>query len=142
MKKIRNHVRVGIFLLCASSVFWNCENGKSSDKEDSLKNLAFILGSGSPLKDVTDADCTDPAPAFATLGQAGTTATCSTCHSGGNTNAGFDITSYNGVRNRVTVGNPKGSLLFIKINSGSMRIYNNNSINKAVYCWTLKGANP
>ncbi|RHX85774.1 LIC11213 family lipoprotein [Leptospira stimsonii] len=142
MNQIRNHVRVGLVLLCISSVFWNCENTKSSDKEDSLKTLAFLLGSSSPLTDITDADCTDPAPAFSTLGQAGTTATCSSCHNAGNANAGLDITSFNSVRNRVTVGNPKGSLLFIKINSGSMRIYNNNAINKAVYCWTLKGANP
>ncbi|AOP34821.1 hypothetical protein A0128_13765 [Leptospira tipperaryensis] len=142
MNKIHNHVRIGIVLLFVSSIFWNCENQKSSDKEDSLKNLGFLLGSTTPLKEVTDADCTDPAPAFATLGVAGTTATCSTCHSAGNANAGLDITSYSSVRNRVTVGNPKGSLLFIKINSGSMRLYNNNSINKAVYCWTLKGANP
>ncbi|MBM9502350.1 hypothetical protein JWG44_19030 [Leptospira sp. 201903071] len=142
MNQIQNRVLMGIVLLCAFSIFGNCESEKSSDKEDPLKNLALLLGSSAPLTEVTDADCTDAAPAFSTLGQAGTTATCATCHSASNANAGFDITSYNSVRNRVTVGNPKGSLLFTKINTGSMRLYNTNSINKAIYCWTLKGANP
>lgn len=131
-----------LFLFCILLVSANCKNEKSSDKEGILQYYALLLGSSAPLTNITDADCTDPAPAFATLAQAGTTASCSNCHNAGNANAGFDITSFNSTLNRVTVGNPRGSLLFNKINSGSMRIYNNNSINKAVYCWTLKGGNP
>ncbi|PKA26860.1 LIC11213 family lipoprotein [Leptospira meyeri] len=129
-------------LLLALSIFVNCKNEKSSDKEGVLQYYALLLGSSAPLTEITDADCTDPAPTFVTLGQAGTTATCSNCHNAGNANAGFDITSYNSTRNRITVGNPRASLLFNKINSGSMRIYNTNAINKAIYCWTLKGGNP
>ncbi|WP_425528803.1 LIC11213 family lipoprotein [Leptospira bourretii] len=132
----------GFVLLLVLSVFLNCRNEKSSDKEGVLESYALLLGSSTPLAEITDADCTDPAPTFATLSQAGTTTTCANCHNAGNANAGFDITSYNSTKNRITVGNPRGSLLFNKINTGSMRIYNTNSINKAVYCWTLKGANP
>ncbi|EMY60252.1 hypothetical protein LEP1GSC203_0783 [Leptospira terpstrae serovar Hualin str. LT 11-33 = ATCC 700639] len=72
---------------------------------------------------ITDADYTDPAPTFAT---------CSNCHNADNANAGFDITSLNSTKNQATVGNPRGSLLFNKINKGSMKIYNNNSSNKAI----------
>nr|WP_226992942.1 hypothetical protein [Leptospira biflexa] len=131
-----------LVILLTLSFFVSCKNEKSSDKEGVLQYYALLLGSSAPLAEITDADCTDPAPTFASLGQAGTTATCSNCHNAGNANAGFDITSYNSTRNRITVGNPKGSLLFNKINSGSMRIYNTNAINKAIYCWTLKGGNP
>ncbi|TGM74018.1 hypothetical protein EHR01_10900 [Leptospira mtsangambouensis] len=132
----------GLVLLLSLSIFLNCRNEKSSDKEGVLESYALLLGSITPLSEITDADCTDPAPAFVTLGQAGTTTTCANCHNVSNANAGFDITSYNSTKNRITIGNPRGSLLYNKINTGSMRIYNTNSINKAVYCWTLKGANP
>ncbi|AVV49556.1 MULTISPECIES: LIC11213 family lipoprotein [Leptospira] len=136
MKKIHNSF---LLVLCLS--LGNCQNEKSSDKEDSLRFLAFLLNSTTPLKELTNADCADPAPAFSTLNQAGT-GSCSTCHNASNSNAGFDVTSYNSVRNRVTVNDPKNSLLFQKINTGSMRVNNNESINKAVFCWILKGANP
>ncbi|ALO26965.1 LIC11213 family lipoprotein [Leptospira borgpetersenii] len=141
MKKILKPFQFGILAFYLCSILWNCQNEKSSDKEDSLKLLAFLLNSTAPLKELTNADCTDPAPAFSTLNQAGT-GSCSTCHNTNNANAGFDATSYNSVRNRVTVTDPKNSLLFQKINTGSMRINNNDSINKAVFCWILKGANP
>ncbi|EMO61967.1 LIC11213 family lipoprotein [Leptospira borgpetersenii] len=141
MKKIHKPFQFGILAFYLCSILWNCQNEKSSDKEDSLKLLAFLLNSTAPLKELTNADCTDPAPAFSTLNQAGT-GSCSTCHNTNNANAGFDATSYNSVRNRVTVTDPKNSLLFQKINTGSMRINNNDSINKAVFCWILKGANP
>ncbi|ABJ75648.1 LIC11213 family lipoprotein [Leptospira borgpetersenii] len=141
MKKIHKPFQFGILAFYLCSILWNCQNEKSSDKEDSLKLLAFLLNSTAPLKELTNADCTDPAPAFSTLNQAGT-GSCSTCHNTNNANAGFDATFYNSVRNRVTVTDPKNSLLFQKINTGSMRINNNDSINKAVFCWILKGANP
>lgn len=142
MSKINKRRFLGTVLVCVFFVFGNCKNEKSSDDAGVLAYYALILGSSAPLNEITDADCTDPAPTFSTLGQAGTSTTCASCHNAGNANAGFDITSFNSTKNRVTVGNPRGSLLFNKINSGSMRIYNNNSINKAIYCWTLKGANP
>ncbi|RHX79719.1 hypothetical protein DLM76_00390 [Leptospira yasudae] len=143
MKEKHNRWTIGILILALglSSILLACQNEKSSDKEDSLRNLAFLLGSAAPLKELSNSDCTDPAPAFSTLNAAGTS-TCSTCHNASNANAGFDITSYNAVRNRVVVNDPRNSLLFQKINSGTMRIYNNDSINKAVFCWILKGANP
>ncbi|TGL93499.1 hypothetical protein EHQ76_17645 [Leptospira barantonii] len=141
MKEVQKRFSFVILVLCVFSFVVDCQNEKSSDKEDSLKNLAFLTGSATPLKEVTSADCTDPAPAFATLNQSGT-GTCTTCHNPSNANAGFDITSYAAVRNRIVVNDPKNSLLFIKINSGTMRIYNNDSINKAVFCWIQKGANP
>lgn len=141
MKEVQKRFSFVILILFVFSFLLDCQNEKSSNKEDSLKNLALLTGSSTPLKEVTNADCTDPTPAFATLNQSGT-GTCTTCHNPSNSNAGFDITSYAAVRNRIIVGDPKNSLLFIKINSGSMRIYNNNSINKAVFCWILKGANP
>ncbi|MGV3664701.1 MAG: LIC11213 family lipoprotein [Leptospira bouyouniensis] len=142
MSKIQMFKPIVLVILFTLSFFVSCKNEKSSDKEGILQYYALLLGSSAPLAEISDADCTDPAPTFASLGQAGTTATCSNCHNAGNANAGFDITSYNSTRNRITVGNPKGSLLFNKINSGSMRIYNTNAINKAIYCWTLKGGNP
>ncbi|AXR61821.1 LIC11213 family lipoprotein [Leptospira mayottensis] len=140
MKKINKPFQFGILALYLCSFLWNCQSEKSSNKEDSLKLLAFLLNSMTPLKELTNADCTDPTPTFSTLNQAGT-GSCSTCHNANNANAGFDVTSYNSVRNRVTVSDPKNSLLFQKINTGSMRVNNNDSINKAVFCWILKGAN-
>ncbi|EMY76473.1 putative lipoprotein [Leptospira weilii serovar Ranarum str. ICFT] len=141
MKEIRKPFQIGILIFCLCSVLWSCQNEKSSDEEDSLKFLALLLNSSAPLKEPTNADCTDAAPAFSTLNQAGTS-TCATCHNAGNPTSGFDVTSYSAVRTRVTVNDPKNSALFQKINTGSMRINNNDSINKAVYCWILKGANP
>ncbi|EMK04165.1 MULTISPECIES: LIC11213 family lipoprotein [Leptospira] len=141
MKEICKSFSIGILIFCICSILWSCQDEKSSDKEDSLKLMAFLLNSTAPLQEPTSADCTNPAPAFSTLNQAGTSS-CATCHNPSNLNAGFDVTSYNSVRSRVTVNDPKNSLLFQKINTGSMRINNNDSINKAVFCWILKGANP
>ncbi|UOG29463.1 LIC11213 family lipoprotein [Leptospira noguchii] len=138
MKGICKPFSIGILIFCICSVLWNCQDEKSSDKEDSLKLMAFLLNSTAPLSEPTSADCTNPAPAFSTLN----TSSCATCHNPSNLNAGFDVTSYNSVRSRVTVNDPKNSFLFQKINTGSMRINNNDSINKAVFCWILKGANP
>ncbi|XDD51222.1 c-type cytochrome domain-containing protein [Leptospira sp. WS92.C1] len=131
------------FLLIALSTFLffvACQDKKSSDQEDDLKTLAFLLNSNTPLDPLSAADCTVPAPTFLSLNQA--TTTCASCHNPGNANAGFDITSYASVLNRVVVNQPNSSLIFQKINSGSMRGFNNNSINKAVFCWIQNGANP
>ncbi len=106
MKEICKSFSIGILIFCICSILWNCQDEKSSDKEDSLKLMTFLLNSTAPLQEPTSADCTNSAPAFSTLNQAGTSS-CATCHNPSNLNAGFDITSYNSVRSRVTVNDPK-----------------------------------
>ncbi|TGK29027.1 hypothetical protein EHQ12_00945 [Leptospira gomenensis] len=142
MQTVQKFVFVAVLAIFFAVSFQDCQNKKSSDEEETLKSLGYLLGGSTPLKELSAADCTDPAPTFATLGASGISGTCSNCHNPGNANAGFDVTSYTAVLNRVVAGNPQSSLLFQKINTGSMRVFNNNDINKAVFCWIQKGANP
>ena len=127
---MKKSLGLGLFLI----VILNCSQKKKSPDYSSLYPL--ITGqSTTPTCSAT--------PSFSTLAAAGTTTNCISCHGiGGTAQALMDITSYTSVKSHVTIGNPNNSSLYAKITTGNMATYSNSSINNAVYCWILGGANP
>ncbi|HNO25946.1 MAG TPA: hypothetical protein PKK94_23390, partial [Leptospiraceae bacterium] len=63
------------------------------------------------------------------------------CHSGGSPSGGYDLSTYSGMKTRVS-SVPETSLLYQKITTGSMAVNSNTSFNQLVYCWIKGGALP
>lgn len=124
----------------------NCES-KSSDDEEKKRILAAIALSrflGSSGSTLNASACATTAPTFSSLASAGVANTCarSGCHVGSSPASGFDATSLTATTSRVIARNPSGSLLYQKVNGGSMAVYTNSQINTAIFCWIQGGALP
>ncbi len=145
----RNHIlvvmkNIKIFLVCFFSLFilFGCQKN-SSDKQESQKILlGLALSSFTNTKPTTSQQITctanDPTSFNSLLTKL---SNCQSCHSGANPSANFDITSYSKVSSLVKAGDPKNSFLYQKVTTGSMAVHSNASINQAIYCWILNGAN-
>lgn len=123
-------------------MFLNCES-KSSDEEERNRLLAGIaLNRYLAAAPSTNTSCTTSAPTFSSLAAAGVTTSCakSGCHIGSSPASGFDATSFSAASSRVTAKNPSGSLLYQKVNAGSMSVYTSSQINTAIFCWIQGGA--
>lgn len=141
MKKRAFDVSLFFITLFFGVFIQNCENNSSDQAaKDQQKLLISALAVSGSATNPTAINCSDPAPAFSTLGAAGTSASCakSGCHNTATAQNGLDMSNYSSVKQRTTTGNPAGSLLYTKITSGSMAGYTNGTINAAVYCW-IKG---
>ena len=128
----------------------NCES-KNSDDEEKKRAIAGLLinsvtgnatiGSSSNSSSV---GCSSTAPTFSTLAAAGVTSNCakSGCHVGSSPQNGLDMSSYNSVITKVTAKNGSASLLYQKVNGGTMQQYTTSQITTAIYCWIQGGALP
>jgi hypothetical protein len=120
----------------------NCNYVSSSDKEKEIAERAILLNFLTARPTTTSArSCEVAAPAFSTLKTAGFESSCgrSGCHDG---TTRFQVTNYSQVRALTVPSNADNSLLFTKQSTGSMVIYTNPTIDKAIYCWIQGGANP
>lgn len=134
-------ISISIIILIS---FMNCES-KSSDDEENKRILAAIaLSRFTTTTSTTNTACANTAPTFSSLATAGVTNTCarSGCHVGSSPASGFDATSLTSSTSRVIARNPNGSLLYQKVNGGSMAVYTNSQINTAIFCWIQGGALP
>ncbi|HMV41429.1 MAG TPA: hypothetical protein PK079_02920 [Leptospiraceae bacterium] len=145
MKKEKLYTVSALFLLIT---LFNCEN-KSSDEEEKKRLITGILintatGSTSSASSSSSTACSVSTPAFSSLASAGTTTNCarSGCHVGSSPQSGLDMTNYSSVLSRVSSKNPSGSILYQKINGGSMQQYTTSQITTAIFCWIQGGALP
>ena len=132
------------------SIFsFNCES-KNSDNEEKQRVIAGVLinnvtgGTSSSSSSSSTVVCSNSAPTFSTLATAGVTSNCarSGCHVGSSPQSGLDMTSYNSVISKVTPRNGSGSLLYQKVNGGSMQQYTTSQITTVIFCWIQGGALP
>ena len=141
-----------IFFLCIvllNSFLVNCQS-KNSDNEEKQRVIAGVLinnvtgGTSSSSSSSSTVVCSNSAPTFSTLATAGVTSNCarSGCHVGSSPQSGLDMTSYNSVISKVTPRNGSGSLLYQKVNGGSMQQYTTSQITTAIFCWIQGGALP
>lgn len=135
-------------ILIVISTLVNCES-KSSDDEEKKRLFTGILLNGSSATSTSTSttssvSCSVATPAFSTLASAGTTSNCakSGCHVGSSPQNGLDMTSYSSVITKVTAKNPSGSLLYQKVNGGTMQQYTTSQITTAIFCWIQGGALP
>lgn len=136
------------FILLLIVQVMNCES-KNSDNEEKQRVLAGIVvnnitGGSTSSASASSIVCSNSAPTFSTLATAGVTSNCakSGCHIGSSPQSGLDMTSYSSVLTKVTAKNGSGSLLYQKINGGTMQQYTTSQITTAVYCWIQGGALP
>jgi len=137
--------RLGFFLILLSLITCSRSN-------DSKNNNALIISLlyNNYKNSQSDYNCkTSPSPlsfadfrtAIDTLNTSGYK--CSECHGANTAQANFIITNYSSVGERVLPGNPKGSILYFKVQpGGSMNAYSNANVRQAIYCWIANGANP
>jgi hypothetical protein len=144
---IKNIIFLCIVLL--NSFLVNCQS-KNSDNEEKQRVIAGVLinnvtgGTSSSSSSSSTVVCSNSAPTFSTLATAGVTSNCarSGCHVGSSPQSGLDMTSYNSVISKVTPRNGSGSLLYQKVNGGSMQQYTTSQITTAIFCWIQGGALP
>ena len=144
---IKNMIFLCIVLL--NSFLLNCQS-KNSDNEEKQRVIAGVLinnvtgGTSSSSSSSSTVVCSNSAPTFSTLATAGVTSNCarSGCHVGSSPQSGLDMTSYNSVISKVTPRNGSGSLLYQKVNGGSMQQYTTSQITTAIFCWIQGGALP
>jgi|JI9StandDraft_1071089.scaffolds.fasta_scaffold00568_12 hypothetical protein len=144
---IKNIIFLCIVLL--NSFLLNCQS-KNSDNEEKQRVIAGVLinnvtgGTSSSSSSSSTVVCSNSAPTFSTLATAGVTSNCarSGCHVGSSPQSGLDMTSYNSVISKVTPRNGSGSLLYQKVNGGSMQQYTTSQITTAIFCWIQGGALP
>lgn len=144
---IKNIIFLCIVLL--NSFLLNCQS-KNSDNEEKQRVIAGVLinnvtgGTNSSSSSSSTVVCSNSAPTFSTLATAGVTSNCarSGCHVGSSPQSGLDMTSYNSVISKVTPRNGSGSLLYQKVNGGSMQQYTTSQITTAIFCWIQGGALP
>lgn len=145
------------FLLLFVLQFSNCES-KSSDDEEKLRAAAGmiinrLIGTTSTTTTTSStgtttgnasSGCSSSTPSFSSLSSAGVNSSCarSGCHVGSSPQNGLDMSSYSSVLSKVTPNNPNGSVLYQKVNGGSMQIYTTSAINTAIFCWIQGGALP
>ena len=126
---------VCIFFLCF--VLHNCTN-HTADKENTTRaqNALFLNQLINSTK-ITNPTCETASPKFSTLKDAGFETNCGSCHNG----TYFQATSYSSVQNLTVAGNAASSNLYQKQSlGGSMYVYTNVAINKAIYCWIQGGS--
>jgi len=126
------------FAIFASTILAGCSYGSADKQKADTQLISSLLQCGPPKNCVITA----ASPSFSTLALAGTTTSCTTCHSGANLNAGLDITSYSSVLARVRAGDASCSLLYQKITGGSMAGNSTPAINSAVLNWIQGCAAP
>lgn len=144
---IKNIIFLCIVLL--NSFLLNCQS-KNSDNEEKQRVIAGVLinnvtgGTNSSSSSSSTVVCSNSAPTFSTLATAGVTSNCarSGCHVGSSPQSGLDMTSYNSVISKVTPRNGSGSLLYQKVNGGSMQQYTTSQITTAIFCWIQGGVLP
>jgi len=142
------------FLLLFVLLFSNCEN-KNSDDEEKLRATAGLIinrltgttttnSSTGTTPGTIGSGCSNSAPSFSSLSSAGVNNNCalSGCHVGSSPQNGLDMSNYNSVLSKVFPNNPNGSVLYQKVNGGSMQIYTTSTINTAIFCWIQGGALP
>lgn len=132
-------------ILLILTLLINCQS-KNSDEEEKKRILAGVLisrfATGSSSTTSSNVSCAVATPNFSTLASAGVNSSCgrSGCHSGSSPQSGYDATSYSSTLSRVTARNANGSLIYQKVNGGSMAPYSNSQINQAIFCWIQGGA--
>ncbi|MBP9889909.1 MAG: hypothetical protein KBF93_26665 [Leptospiraceae bacterium] len=140
-----------LFIMLFVLQFSNCES-KSSDDEEKLRAAAGMIinrltGTTSSTGLTTGnvgSGCSSSNPSFSSLSSAGANSNCarSGCHVGSSPQNGLDMSSYSSVISKVSPNNPNGSVLYQKVNGGSMQIYTTSAINTAIFCWIQGGALP
>ncbi len=133
-------------ILIILTLLINCQS-KNSDNEEKNRILAGVVLSRittgtSATTTPSSTSCSNATPSFSSLASAGVNNSCarSGCHAGASPQSGYDATSFNSNISRVTVRNASGSLLYQKVNGGSMAQYSTSQINQAIFCWIQGGA--
>ncbi|TGL57379.1 hypothetical protein EHQ58_13890 [Leptospira ognonensis] len=119
----------------------SCSYVSSTDKEREIATNAILfsaLTTSTPT--VTSTECNVSAPTFSTLSTAGFNTSCgrSGCHDG---TTRYNATNYAQVKALTNPGNASTSSLYIQV-KGSMAIYSNATLDRAIYCWIQGGSNP
>ncbi len=124
--------------LLACVIFLQCSYVSSTDKERDIATKAILVGV--LTTPTVQTSCEVTTPNFASLKSAGFDSSCgrSGCHDG---TTRYNTTSYTQVKALTNAGSPNTSFLYTQI-TGSMRIYSNSTLDKAVYCWIQGGSNP
>ncbi|WP_108972422.1 LIC11213 family lipoprotein [Leptospira ryugenii] len=118
----------------------SCTYHSSADKEREIATKSFLLQLASNARTATPS-CDSSNQTFSSLRSAGFDSSCgrSGCHDG---TTRFNTTVYSQVRALVTAGNASNSNLYRQQSTGSMAIYSNANLDRALFCWIQSGANP
>lgn len=120
----------------------SCSYVSSTDKEREIasKALLFSALTTSTATASVVPECAVSAPTFSTLSTAGFNTSCgrSGCHDG---TTRYNVSNYAQVKALTNPGNASTSSLYREV-KGSMAIYSNATLDKAIYCWIQGGSNP
>ncbi len=126
--------------ICLFLVFFSlqCSHISSTDKEKEIATRAILVST--ITAPVPSTSCEVTSPAFVSLKNAGFDTSCgrSGCHDG---TTRFNTTNYAQVRALTNPSSPTTSFLYTQT-KGSMAIYSNANLDKAIFCWIQGGSNP
>ena len=126
-----------VSILILFIVLQSCSSNTADKESDKKSTNALFLNQLINSTKITNPTCETASPKFSTLKDAGFETNCGSCHNG----TYFQATSYSSVQNLTSPGTASSSKLYQKQSlGGSMYIYTNVAINKAVYCWIQGGS--
>ena len=126
-----------VSILILFIVLQSCSSNTADKESDKKSTNALFLNQLINSTKITNPTCETASPKFSTLKDAGFETNCGSCHNG----TYFQATSYSQVQNLTVAGNAASSNLYQKQSlGGSMYIYTNVAINKAIYCWIQGGS--
>lgn len=126
-----------VSILILFIVLQSCSSNTADKESDKKSTNALFLNQLINSTKITNPTCETASPKFSTLKDAGFETNCGSCHNG----TYFQATSYSSVQNLTSPGTASSSKLYQKQSlGGSMYIYTNVAINKAIYCWIQGGS--
>ncbi len=130
-------MKMRILLIMISALFLTgCSSESTDDVRKRYWTLVFLLNqktaSSAPVS------CSGNVT-YSTISSNSVFFNCRSCHSGGAPSGGYDISTYSGMKTRVS-SSPETSLLYQKISAGTMAVNSSSAFNQLVYCWIKNGA--
>lgn len=127
-----------ILIIITALLFSGCSSESADDSKKRYWTLVLLMNaktaSAAPVSCSTGVT-------YSSLSSNSVFFNCRSCHSGGAPSGGYDLSTYSGMKTRVSSA-PETSLLYQKISAGTMSVNSNSSFNQLVYCWIKNGTLP